>query len=166
MPFAGIEQPETIVLNETYRLRKYDGSYEQALAGYQDPVVYQNSEGIFDPARMPDLGYVRGMFRYLDSAGELYFIEALENGEYVAVGDVTAKPENPPIAIWYPRHRGKGLGFLAMQAVIERLRATGCRRIMGSTVYTWNAASLALHKKLGFSVVAQTENEYILEKEL
>jgi len=33
-------------------------------------------------------------------------------------------------------------------------------------VYKWNTASLALHKKLGFEIVREDENEYILEKEL
>lgn len=166
MPFDGIEQPDVIVLSGNYRLKKYDGAYEKALAGYQDPVVYQNSEGIFDPQKKPDLNYVRGMFSYLDNAGELYFIEALEDGQYIAVGDVTAKPENPPIAIWQERYRGKGLGKLAMQAVIDRLRALGFRRITGSAVYRWNPASLAMHKALGFVVVEEREEELILEKEL
>lgn len=166
MPLNGIVQPDVIELNAVYRLKKYDGAYEKALEGYQDPYVYRNSEGIFDPEKKPDLAYVQGMFRYLDSAGELYFIEALENGRYIAVGDVTAKPENPPIAIWYARHRGKGVGFLAMQAVIERLQQMGCKRITGSAVYKWNSASLALHRKLGFHIERETEDEYILEKEL
>lgn len=166
MPLEGIVQPEIVPLCEGYRLRKYDGAYEKALEGYQDPFVYQNSEGIFDPEKKPDIDYVRRMFEYLDRNGEAYFIEALEGGEYIAVGDVTAKPENPPIAIWYARHRAKGIGLLAMQAVIERLRAAGCKKITGSTVYKWNPASLALHKKLGFVVVREDEKEYVLEKEL
>jgi len=166
MPFEGITQPETISLGGKFRLKKYDGAYEKALVGYRDPVVYQNSEGIFDPEKAPDMDYIRRMMTWLDAHGELYFVEALENGEYVAIGDVTAKPENPPIAIWYPQYRGIGLGRLAMQAVIDRLREMGCRRITGSTVYKWNTASLALHKKLGFEIVREDENEYILEKEL
>ena len=166
MPFSGIEQPETIELTETIRLKRYDGHYEKALPGYQDPYVYQNSEGIFDERKKPDLEYVQNMCRYLDRVGELYFIEALENGEYIPIGDVTVKEENPPIAIWFARYRGKGIGNLAMRMVIHRLRELGYQKITGSTVYKWNDASLALHKKLGFQVVRETEKEYFLDLDL
>ena len=48
MPLKNIQQPEVILLTETLRLKRYNGHYELALAGYQDPYVYQNSEGIFE----------------------------------------------------------------------------------------------------------------------
>lgn len=166
MPIPGIEQPETIRLAEGLRLKRYDGHYEKALAGYRDPYVYQNSEGIFDEGKIPDLDYVRGMCRYLDGAGELYFIEALEDGAYIPVGDLTVKPENPPIAIWYERYRGRGLGTLAMRAAVARLRELGYGRITGSQVFKWNRASLAMHEKLGFRVVRETEKEWVLELDL
>lgn len=82
MPIPGMPQPHQIQLTGEYRLHRYDGHYELALEGYRDPAVYENSEGIFDRDKIPDLEYVRWMFAYLDKNGELYFIEALENGEY------------------------------------------------------------------------------------
>ncbi len=166
MPFPSIPQPDFIPLTPSLRLHRYDGHYELALPGYQDPVVYQNSEGIFDQAKIPDLDYVKGMCQYLDSHGELYFIEALEQGDWVPVGDVTVKPENPPIAIWVERYRGRGLGRLVMSWVIERLRALGYEKITGSTVYRWNQASLHMHQKLGFQIVRETEKDYYLELDL
>lgn len=166
MPLPGIEQPQVLPLREGLRLKRYDGHYEKALAGYQDPYVYQNSEGIFDGDKIPDLDYVKGMCQYLDQAGELYFIEALKDGEYTAVGDVTIKEENPPIAIWFAEYRGKGIGTLVMRAVIGRLRELGYKRITGSTVYKWNEHSLRMHQKLGFQVVRETEKDYYLELEL
>ena len=161
-----MNQPEIIQLSDTYRLRRYDGHYELALPGYRDPVVYENSEGIFDENKIPDLDYVRGMCEYLDGHGELYFIEALEEGVYVPIGDVTVKDENPPIAIWRGEYRGKGLGTLVMTAVIDRLRELGYKRIHGSTVYKWNESSLKMHLKLGFKVVRETEKEHYLDLEL
>lgn len=166
MPLPGVEQPEAIPLAENFRLKRYDGHYEKALPGYQDPVVYQNSEGIFDEGKIPDLDYVKGMCEYLDKHGELYFIEAVEDGAYISIGDVTVKPENPPVTLWDARFRGKGIGTLAMCAVIARLRELGYEKIAGSTVYRWNQASLALHKKLGFRVVRETEKEFYLDLDL
>ena len=155
MALKEFEQPEIIDISDTLRLRKYDGHYELFLPGYQNPVVYQNSEGIFDESRIPDLDYVKGMCTYLAKVGELYCIEAKENGTYVPIGDVTVKDENPPIAIWVDAYRGKGIGKLVMQTVIT-----------GSTVYQWNTSSQKLHESLGFHRVSEDEKEITYEREL
>lgn len=166
MPFENVVQPQIIPVTETVRLRKYDGDYAKALPGYQDPYVYQNSEGIFDDAKKPDLDYVKGMFAYLDNAGELYFIEALEDGAYVSIGDVTIKDRNPPIAIWDAEYRGKGIGSAVMRQVILRLKELGYKKITDSSVYKWNDVSLKMHERLGFRVVSEDENSYYLDLDL
>ena len=166
MPLENIIQPDFIQVSDNLRLRKYDGNYETALEGSRDPYVYQNSEGIFDEAKRPDLSYVEAMFNYLDRVGEAYFIEVLKDGEYVSVGDVTVKAENPPIAIWYAEYRGAGIGTAVMKTVIQRLKELGYDRVTGSVVYRWNAPSLHMHQKLGFRIVSEDEKEYILELKL
>lgn len=165
MPLNQIPQPDTIEISDWLRLRKYDGNYELFLPGYRDPCVYQNSEGIFDESRIPDLGYVKGMCSYLDGVGELYFIEAKEGEIFVPIGDVTVKDENPPIAIWKDNYRGKGIGTLVMQTVICRLKALGFEKIKGSTVYKWNLASQKMHERLGFHRVRESEKEYFYDLE-
>ena len=166
MPLPNIEQPELISVSSTLRLRQYDGKYEVFLPGYQNPTVYQNSEGIFDETRIPNLAYVKGMCNYLQKVGELYYIEILENGLFVPIGDVTIKPDNPPIAIWFDRYHGKGIGKLVMQALIQRLRALGYSKITGSTVYRWNTASQKLHEGLGFVRTDENEREITYELDL
>ena len=160
------EQPEVIDISDSLRLRKYDGHYALFLPGYQNPVVYQNSEGIFDESRIPNLDYVKGMCTYLAKVGELYYIEVKENDIFILIGDVTVKAENPPIAIWADACRGKGIGKLVMQAVIDRLKELGFTKITGSTVYQWNTASQKLHEGLGFRRVSEDEKEIIYEREL
>lgn len=159
-------QPEIIEIHDSLRLRKYDGHYELFLPGYQNPVVYQNSEGIFDESRIPDLDYVKGMCAYLAEAGELYYIEVKENGTYVPIGDVTIKEENPPIAIWVDDYRGKGIGTRVMQTVIDRLKILGYHKITGSTVYKWNTASQKMHEKLGFAKTRENEKEIFYDRKL
>lgn len=159
-------QPEIIDINDSLRLRKYDGHYALFLPGYQNPIVYQNSEGIFDESRIPNLDYVQGMCTYLAKVGELYYIEAKEMGKYVPIGDVTIKDENPPIAIWADAYRGKGIGKQVMQTVMDRLKELGFAKISGSTVYQWNTASQKLHEHLGFYRVSEDEKEIIYEREL
>lgn len=166
MPLPNITQPEVIEISDTLRLRKYDGHYELFLPGYQDPVVYQNSEGIFDESRIPNLDYVKGMCTYLAKVGELYFIEAKEGDAFVPIGDVTVKDENPPIAIWRREYRGMGIGKQVMQTVICRIRALGYSKITGSTVYQWNTASRYLHESLGFIRTAEDEKEITYERNL
>ena len=166
MPLPNIEQPEIISVSATLRLRQYDGKYEVFLPGYQNPTVYQNSEGIFDETRIPNLAYVKGMCNYLQKVGELYYIEILENGLFVPIGDVTIKPDNPPIAIWFDQYHGKGIGKLVMQTLIHRLRALGYSKITGSMVYRWNIASQKLHEGLGFVRTDENEREITYELDL
>ena len=166
MALKEFKQPEIININDFLRLRKYDGRYELFLPGYQNPVVYQNSEGIFDESRIPNLDYVKGMCTYLAKVGELYYIEVKEKDTYVPIGDVTVKDKNPPIAIWVDTYRSKGIGKLVMQTVIDRLKGLGFEKITGSTVYQWNIASQKLHEGLGFCKAAEDEKEIIYQLEL
>ena len=166
MALKELEQPEIIDISDSLRLRRYDGHYELFLPGYQNPVVYQNSEGIFDESKIPTLDYVKGMCSYLAKVGELYYIEAKENGIFRPIGDVTVKDENPPIAIWEDAYRGKGIGTLVMKTVIARLKGLGFEKITGSTVYQWNTASQKLHEGLGFRRVSEDEKEITYEWEL
>ena len=166
MALKEVEQPEIIHISDSLRLRKYDGHYELFLPGYQNPVVYQNSEGLFDESRIPNLDYVKAMCTYLAKVGELYYIEAKENDTYIPIGDVTVKDENPPIAIWVDAYRGKGIGKLVMQTVIGRLKELGFAKITGSTVYQWNASSQKLHEGLGFHRVSEDEKEIVYERHL
>ncbi len=163
MPLPNIEQPEIIQINSSLRLRRYDGHYEKLLPGYQTPYVYQNSEGIFDDAKKPTLNYVKGMCEYLDRIGELYFVETLEDNVYISIGDITVKPENPPIAIWDAKYRVCGIGKAAMLAIIERMKSLGYRKITGSEVFKWNTASQKLHEGLGFQRVGEEGDSYIYE---
>lgn len=166
MAIGAFEQPELIEINGTLRLRKYDGRYELFLPSYQNPTVYQNSEGIFDESKIPDLAYVEGMCKYLANAGELYYIEVKESGEFRPIGDITIKDENPPIALWFDEYRGKNIGTLVMKTVIKRLKALGFTRISGSSVYRWNIPSQKMHEKLGFRRVREENDEFFYDLDM
>ena len=166
MPIKNIEQPTVIEIGDDIRLLKYNGDYDIALIGYQDPYVYQNSEGIFDDTKKPDINYIKGMFEWLNNNGELYYIQIREGQDFISIGDVTIKDVNPPIAIWYGKYRGIGIGTKVMKIVIKRLKELGYEKITGTTVYKWNESSQRMHEKLGFVKVDENEDEYIYELNL
>lgn len=166
MAINNIEQPNIININESLRLIKYNGNYEIALSGYQDPYVYQNSEGIFDDTKKPDLEYIKGMFKWLNNNGELYYIQVKDGQDYISIGDVTVKDVNPPIAIWYEKYRFIGIGTKVMKTVIKRIKELGYEKITGTTIYKWNLSSQRMHEKLGFVKVDENDDEYIYELNL
>jgi RimJ/RimL family protein N-acetyltransferase len=166
MVYKDFKQPNIIDIDDNIRLRAYDGNYKQAVSWYQDPVVYYNSEGITDISKIPDEKYVQGMYEYLCSNGEVYFIEVLENGEFVPVGDVTLKEENLPIAIGVAKYRGKGIGKKVMRAIIKRAKEVGITKLYSSTIYDYNIASQKMHESLGFKCVEVEGNELRYELRL
>lgn len=147
------EQPAIIPIASDLRLRAYDGDFRLAIPWYQDETVYYNSEGITDPAEIPDEDYVFGMYEYLRGHGELYFIEVLEEGNFVAIGDVTLKADNLPIVIGVSKYRGMGIGKKVMLALLQRAKAIGMTKISGSRIYDYNVASKRLHEALGFRCI-------------
>ena len=163
MSIKNIEQPIIIHIDDNLRLIKYNGNYEEALVGYQDPYVYQNSEGIFDDNKKPDIDYIKGMFEWLNNNGELYYIQISEGEGFISIGDVTIKDFNPPTTIWYENYRGIGIGTKVMKTVINRLKELGYDKITGTTVYKWNKSSQRMHEKLGFIKVDENDDEYIYE---
>ena len=163
MPINNIKHPFIIEIDDSLRLLKYNGNYEEALTGYQDPYVYQNSEGIFDDSKKPDIDYIKGMFEWLNNNGELYYIQIKEKEDYISIGDVTIKDVNPPITIWYKEYRGVGIGTKVMKTVIKRLKELGYEKITGTTVYKWNKSSQKMHEKLGFLKIDENGDEFIYE---
>ena len=166
MAINNIEPHNIINVNWSLRLIKYNGNYEIALRGYQDPYVYQNSEGIFDDTKKPDLEYIKGMFKWLNNNGELYYIQVKDGQDYISIGDVTIKDVNPPITIWYEKYRFIGIGTKVMKTVIKRLKELGYEKITGTTIYKWNLSSQRMHEKLGFVKVDDNYDEYIYELKL
>lgn len=56
-----------------------------------------------------------------------------------------------------PAYRGKGIGRLLLTTLLEEAKAIGLRLIIASI--TWdNAASIGLHRELGFEVVGTLHN--------
>ena len=162
MAICGTEQPDIIQIHDTLRLRKSDGTYDFALAWYQDPELVYLVDGkreVYTPEKL------ERMYRYLDSAGELYFIEALEAGKYRPIGDVTFWQEDMPIVIGDPAYRGRGVGRAVISALIRRGRELGYDRLYVGEIYAYNEGSRRCFERMGFHAYEKTEKgfRYVLE---
>lgn len=154
VPIEGVTQPETIAIGEGLRLRKYDGVCDFALAWYQDPETVWLVDGARAPYTMERL---RGMYAYLEERGEVYFIEAWENGVFRPIGDVAFRQEDMPIVIGEAAYRGRGIGGRVVSALIARGRALGYRELFVGDIYRWNTASRRCFEKAGFRALEKTE---------
>ena len=73
--------------------------------------------------------------------------------------------ETPSIAIsLYREYRGQGIGSWMMQEMLEQLKVQGYKRVSLS-VQKANYA-VKMYKKLGFAIVDENEEEYIMVCEL
>ena len=154
MAIQRIDQPAVIQIDESLRLRKYDGVYDFALAWYQDEETVYLVDGKRDPYTIERLG---GMYRYLDNAGELYFIEVLENGTYKPIGDVSFWQEDIPIVIGDRNYRGKKIGRKVVSALIERGKELGYDLLEIGEIYDWNEGSRRCFESVGFQAYEKTD---------
>ena len=154
MPIGGIEQPELLSIGADLRLRKYDGRPEVGFSWYQDPETVRLVDGRAEPYSMERL---RRMYDYLNSHGELYWIEIREGERWHPVGDVTFWPEDMPIVIGDRSCRGRHLGRRVVAALVARGRSLGFETLEIQEIYEENLASRRCFEAEGFRAVERTE---------
>ena len=163
MAILGIEQPDVIQIDDTLRLRKYDGNHDFALTWYQDEETVWLVDGNRNPYTVERL---EGMYRYLNNAGELYFTEVLENGIYKPIGDVTFWQEDMPIVIGDPNYRGKEIGRRVILSLIQRGKMLGYDRLEVGEIYSWNVGSRRCFESVGFTPYEKTEKGHSYQMSL
>lgn len=154
MPIEGFVQPDFIAIDETLRLRKYDGVHDFAFDWYQDPDTVLMVDGVKSTYSRERLDK---MYAYLNNIGELYFIEVAENGVFSPIGDVTFWQDDIPIVIGPPAYRGKGIGRRVVIALIARARSLGFTECHVGEIYHWNSPSRSLFTSMGFIPYEETE---------
>lgn len=162
MPITGIHQPEVIPIDDTLRLTKFTSIPEEALGWYQDPELVYLVDGVKRPYSRETL---ENMYGYLDKHGELYIIEALENGAFKPIGDVSFWQEDMPIVIGDPAYRGKGLGRKVVAALIARGRELDWDSLRVDQIYHYNVGSRKCFESQGFTVCETTDtgNRFLLK---
>jgi len=163
MPIEGIVQPEIWPVDGEIRLRRFDGVFDFALEWYQDPELVWMVDGVREPYTPEKLAR---MYAYLEKAGELYFIEALEDGRFVPIGDVTLWQEDMPIVIGNPEYRGRGVGRRVVRALVERGRELGFSTLHVDQIYHYNIPSQTCFERAGFRQSGRTEKGVSYELDL
>ena len=154
MPITGIEQPNFIQITKEIRLRKFDGNYDFAFDWYQDEDTVYLVDGVKEPY---DRETLTRMYEYLNSHGELYFIEHIEEDKWIPIGDVTFWKDDLPIVIGNKSYRGMGIGKKVIRVLIERGRSLGYESLHVNEIYEYNTASRSCFESLGFEVYERTE---------
>lgn len=158
MPIQEIHQPEIITINTQLRLRKFDGEYSFAFDWYQNEETVKLVDGL--DAKRYDSDKLKRMYEYLNNIGELYYIEILDNGKFVPIGDVTFWKEDMPIVIGNKNYRGKGIGKKVVKVLVERAKELGYQEIKVREIYTYNIASQKLFESLGFKRTECTKSGF------
>lgn len=162
MPISNVDQPNILQVDSHIRLRKFDGKFEFAHAWYQDEEAMYLMDG--ERAAYP-AERIERMYRYLDAHGELYFIEVLENGRYIPIGDVTFWQQDMPIIIGSPAYRGRKIGQKVVATLVQRGKDLGYRELFVDEIFDYNVASRRCFEANGFTAWEKTEkgSRYRLE---
>ena len=126
-----------------------------ALTWYQDVDLVELVDGVRIPYNVEKLN---DMYTYLESNGDLFWIEFREKGEWVPIGDVTLSQENLPIVIGNPTYQHQGLGRKVLKALIDLARQKGWKQLKVQEIYTFNRISRRCFESLGFVESGTTEN--------
>lgn len=148
-------KPKFIYVDKDIRLISLEKSeWEISLSWYQDKDILYYSEGITDSVY--DLDTIDRMYKYLDSTGELYFIQILEDGNYKTIGDATLSKDNMPIVIGDKNYWGRGIGKKVILELLERAKKLEFKSICIPEIYLYNKRSENLFKSVGF--IEMSEN--------
>ena len=157
MAITGIEQADILEIDKQVRLRRYDGQHDFAFEWHQDLELVWLIDGNKEPYTLDRLNR---MYGYLATNGECYFIEILENGQFLPIGDVTLLRDDFAIAIGDKRYWNKGIGTKVLQRMVECARELGFVEILVEEIYDWNLGSRKLFEKCGFEAVEKTKKSW------
>ncbi|NQG97948.1 GNAT family N-acetyltransferase [Streptococcus suis] len=163
MAIEGVEQAVVLEIDNQIRLRRYDGIHDFALIWHQDLELVWLIDGD-EEVYSADL--LHRMYEYLSTNGECYFIEIVENGQFLPIGDVTLFRDDFAIAIGDKRYWKKGIGTKVLHRMIERASEVGLEEILVEEIYDWNTGSRKLFEKCGFEAVEKTKKGWSYKKNL
>lgn len=161
MAIEGVNQPQMLEVDDQLRLRRYDGQHDFAFDWHQDLELVWLIDG---DKEVYSADLLHRMYEYLSTNGECYFIEIVENGQFLPIGDVTLFTDDFAIAIGDKRYWKKGIGTKVLHRMIERAKELDFMEILVEEIYDWNTGSRKLFEKCGFEAVEKTKSGWSYKK--
>ena len=149
--------PKIIQIDDSLRLVPYflADHHDAALAWYQDVDLVELVDGIRIPYSSEKLN---AMYSYLESHGDLFWIEFREKGEWLPIGDVALSQENLPIVIGNPAYQHQGIGRKVLRALIDLAQQKGWKQLKVHEIYHFNHVPGQCFESLGFVESRRTES--------
>lgn len=147
------DEKSPLIVDTDIRLLPYYPACETALAWYQDA---QLCKQVDDRDSVYDMSLLKRMYHYLDTHGELFYIEY----QGTLCGDVCLQ-ENGELAIVICReYQDRHIGRKVITALLKRAKERGFKSCFAH-IYPFNAQSRKMFERIGF--VRQDEEHYIYE---
>lgn len=146
MAIKGVIQPDIIKISDDLQLRKYHEDCLFALEWYQDEETLYLVDGCNCPY---DIKRLVKMYHYLETQGEVYFIEKKENHQFIPIGDVSFWQTDMPIVI-AKKYRHQGIGKQVVATLIQRAKTLNYSYLEVAQIYHYNYGSRKLFEGMGF----------------
>ena len=139
------------------RLVPYYPAYDTALAWYQDAQLCKqvdNRDFVYD------LPLLKRMYHYLDTHGELFYIEY----RGVLCGDVSLRTTGELAIVICKEYQNKHIGRKVIEKMLELARERGLAECFAH-IYSFNTQSQKMFESIGFVPQDEERCIYKLQKE-
>lgn len=143
---------KNIIVDQEIKLVGYYPNYKTALAWYQDLDLCKqvdNRDTVYD------LGLLKGMYRYLNQKGELFYIKYRNR----LCGDVCLQPDGEVNVVVAKPFQNKHIGRRVMDGIIQLAREKGIKELHAE-IYSFNKQSQKMFESIGFRQV--DDEKYVL----
>lgn len=143
---------KSITVDQEIKLVGYYPNYKTALAWYQDLDLCKqvdNRDTVYD------LGLLKGMYRYLNQKGDLFYIKYRNR----LCGDVCLQPDGEVNIVVAKPFQNKHIGRRVMDGIIQLAREKGIQELHAQ-IYSFNTQSQKMFTSIGFRQV--DDEQYIL----
>lgn len=140
------------IVDEEIQLVQYYPNYKVALPWYQDLELCKqvdNRDTVYD------LNLLKGMYRYLDQHGDLYYIKYKNR----LCGDVCLQPNGEVNIVIAKPYQNKHIGRRVINEIIQMAKEKNIQELRAE-IYSFNTQSQKMFQSIGF---AEVDNEqYVL----
>ena len=143
--------------NQDIRLVPYYPAYEIALPWYQNAELCHQVD---NQNRIYDLSILKNMYQYLDSHGDLYYIEY----KGILCGDVCLQTSGEISIVLCKEYQNRHIGRAIIRKILELAQEKGCAECFAE-IYSFNVQSRKMFASMGFVQKNEETFVYDLKKE-